>query len=199
MNSQITSTTALAHATTILIEAGYAPIPESELGIQASRMRGFEDLFGIVLFTVWESWTSLNSDWPSAQSQLVEMISRHVLKADKKAWEGYLVLLCLGKIGGGSKYELDRIRFDTHRVRKLIATGDELESLSSIDRILYPLLPLEISEVAIKEENTLDILPDMLSTKEISKDAVVRLVQAFQSNAPLVAALHGQVDKSDKR
>ena len=145
-------------------------------------------MVGVVAY---ETWTDLRRSWPDAQSSLSDLISDHVTKADPKSWEAYLVLLTPGVIGNEDRLEPQLIRSDTNRVRKILATGDELRSISNVERVLLPLLPLT-TEVSVADEgNLLDRLPDLLD----GDPGVVRvIVDAFRKQEPILERLHQHIN-----
>ena len=103
--------------------------------------RVFEDPYGIVAVHVFDSWRQLTEQWPVAQGRLVELISEHLTRPEPKAWEGYLVLLTPGLLPPTQRTRLNDLRYDTHRVRKLVATGDDLATLEDVQGTLLPLSP----------------------------------------------------------
>lgn len=189
-NSPLTGTDVLAAASETLISQGYTRVA-SDIGEQVWGANGrlFEDAYGIIGLVVYETWTELSSRWSDAQALLVQVISRHVSSAEAKAWEGYLVLFTPALLPSEARNEADRIRYDTGRVRKLLATGEELQSLSDIQRVLLPLLPLDEPGVSA-QESTLSMLPDLLGAKGLSKISVEVLVKAFLEQQPLLERLH---------
>src|SRR5712691_8733135 len=163
----MTVTDLLAEASRLLAENGYTEAgPTLTSSWLSSNGRIFEDAYGVVGVVAYETWNDLRSGWPDAQSSLAELISERVTRADPKSWEAYLVLLTPGVPGDEDRLDPQMIRADTNRVRKLLATGDELQSLANVERVLLPLLPLT-AEVAVADEgNLLDRLPDLLDVDE---------------------------------
>src|SRR2546426_1982003 len=125
----LTATDILATAAELLVSHGYSKSSDAiALRAPLPNTRVFEDTYGIVAVVVYETWEDLDTRWPDAQGFLVDLISEHVSSADAKAWEGYLVLLTPAVIGMTSQPDADRIRYDTTRVRKFLATGEELKT-----------------------------------------------------------------------
>ena len=123
---------------------GYSRVRDDKLGGQATaNARLYEDPYSVVSLIVYEAWSELASSWTDAQAELVELMSAYMTSADPKSWEGYLVLLTPGSASGDEVQSLSSIRYDISRVRKLVATGDELKQISDVERTLLPLLPLE--------------------------------------------------------
>ncbi len=186
----LTATDILAAAGEILVSHGYSRSSDTiSLETPLRNTRLFEDAYGIVAVVVYETWEDLSTRWPDAQGFLVDLISKHVSSADAKAWEGYLVLLTPAVIGMTSRSEADRIRYDTTRVRKLLATGEELKTVGDVERVLLPLLPLDEVEVG-HQESTLEMVPELLTKKGISRRAVEVIISAYLSQLPMLDKLH---------
>ena len=84
-----------------------------------------------------------------------------------------------------------QIRYNTSRVRKLLATGDELRSVADVERSLLPLLPLSgDAGLSEQQEEVMDLLPDILAKQEIAPNAVRVLLRAFIDQRPLMESLH---------
>lgn len=157
MNGALTTTSLTASATEILLNAGYSQIPESIISDGPfPNARAFEDDYGIVLLTVWETLKSLLREWTLAQAAIIELISARIPSTDPKASEGYLVLLCPASTKDSYQSRVDDIRYDTTQVRKIISTGDDLVSLDDVNRALAPLLPLDVQIVQDSKENVLE-------------------------------------------
>jgi hypothetical protein len=138
ITESLTTTNLLAAATKLLSNGGYTRA-QTLTGPQwpAANAGVFEDSFGIVAVIIYETWRDLESTWSEAQAAFVELISKQFTSNDAKAWDGYLVLLT----PAAAEYsDVTKIRYDTTRVRKLVATGDELKTLADVGRVLLPLL-----------------------------------------------------------
>jgi hypothetical protein len=171
-----------------LTENGYtAARPAVEGGWLSSTGRVFEDAYGVVGLGVFETWAELRHSWPDAQSSLGELISRHLTRADAKSWEVYLVLLTPGVIGNDEQLEPQLIRSDTNRARKLVATGAELRSISNVERVLLPLLPLTGDITVTDEGSLLDRLPELLTADQA---ALRVIINAFRKQEPILERLH---------
>lgn len=195
-NPGLTTTDILATATDLLTSdalgnQAYVSIDEGRRGEWPTEsVRLFEDRYGIVALVVYDTWSALSFDWPEAQAALVTVISKHFSRSEAKAWEGYLVLMTPGPLPSTDSEIAGQIRYDTHRVRKLLATGDDLSSIADVRRVLLPLLPLE-SELQLEEQaSVLDLLPSLLSNRNIETGPVQALIQAYLEQQPLVEALH---------
>ncbi len=181
----------MAAASKVLEENGYQRVPTERLGQWATtNARVFEDDYGIVAVVAFETWADLAENWPDSQGGLVELMSRYMSSEDAKAWEGYLVLLTPSMPGPAVQLEINRIRYDTNRVRKLVATGDELTSLSEVERALLPLLPLQVATASILAESVLDLLPMLLSRRGIPEDMTDAAIRAYREQQPIMERLH---------
>jgi hypothetical protein len=186
-----TSGTLLAAAGEVLQTHGYlAAKPEYLKNWTISNARVFEDAYGIVAIVVYETWQDLLSNWIDAQAALVDLISARVGRSKPKAWEGYLVLLSPSVMESGSESAAQSIRYDTSRVRKLIASGDEISGLGDVERVLLPVLPIKSGVAPDSEASVLDVLPEILVKKGIPSEAARSLIRAFSNQESLMDSLH---------
>lgn len=189
--NSLTTTNILATASECLIAGGYRRIEDRQASPFAGlNTRLFEDKYGIVAVIVYETWADLQSGWIKAQEALVELISRYFTSSDAKAWEGYLVLLTPSLVDIDARAEADAIRYDTSRVRKLLATGNELKEFADIERVFVPLLMLDPDLYVNDQESALDMLPQLLAQKGLPEGAVQVIIRAFSQQQPLVEQLH---------
>ena len=185
----LTVTEITAAATGCLLAHGYQEVDPARLGAAIEQGRFFEDEYGIVGVAIYETWGELAGRWQDAQGALVRLISEYVSKAEAKAWDGYLVLLTPASSTAGRE-AVELIRYDTSRLRKLVADGEELGSLSQVEDTLLPLLPLEPVAPALAERSALDLLPELLEDRAIAPALTVRLLEAYAAGEPLVEGLH---------
>lgn len=193
----LTAEALLAEAHELLERGGYRVLRDVEemLGIPSERGFLAEDKYGIVCVAVYRTWSDLSSAWPETQTALVAAISRQFTRAEAKAWDGYLVLLTPASLGPEAREEADQIRYDTSRIRKLVATGEDLTALSDVERVLLSLMPLESAEATIEDDaSLLAVLPDLLAQGGIDHTAVHTVVEAFRRREPLLEALHRQLE-----
>lgn len=191
MAQALTATQLLAAATEVLTDSGYAQVPvplDGSHGTPTSRI--FEDAYGIVAIHVFDTWTQLSEQWHIAQGQLVDLISDHLRRPEPKAWEGYLVLLTPGLLPANDRTTINQVRGDTNRVRKLVATGDDLGTLDEVRGTLLPLLPLAIDDPMSAQSGLLELLPELLSENDIPRDVTEVVVDAFIANDSIVERLH---------
>lgn len=188
---RLTATDLIAAASMSLEAGGYSRVSDDTLGgWAAANARLYEDPYSVVSLIVYEAWSELASSWTDAQAELVELMSDYMTSADAKSWEGYLVLLTPGSASGHEVQSLSSIRYDISRVRKLVATGDELKQLSDVERTLLPLLPLDAAPSVNGEGSVLDLLPSLLAGQGIDAGAVESIIDAFAAQQPLVESLH---------
>jgi hypothetical protein len=149
----------------------------------------FEDPYCLVAVVVYDTWQELFERWPDAQAALVDIVSARLGRSEPKSWDVYLVLLTAAFADTAAAREVNAIRYDTTRVRKLISTGEELRTLEDVRRTILPLLPL--TPVSLDPpRDILDLLVDALASRGIDRDDVSLLVSAFTKNEPLIPALN---------
>jgi hypothetical protein len=187
----LTATDLLASASSILESGAYKRV--QDVRVQqwpVSNVRIFEDNYHLVALVVYDTWDKLLSTWSDAQTALVELMSNHMINSDPKAWDGYLVLLTTGVLGTDDRKKADEIRYDTTRVRKLVATSEELMMTGDIKRVLQSLLPLEAGLHLDIGESALDILPGLLVQSGLEERYVKTIVKAFRDREPIIERLH---------
>jgi hypothetical protein len=184
-----TTTDLIAAASQVLLEGGYRQINGRfpEWGTPTSRL--FEDEYSVVGIAVFETCKELLHTWPDVQAPLVDVISRHVGSQESKSWDGYLVLLTPGLAPSESE-AIEEVRYNTTRLRKLVATGDDLKILTDVERVLRPLLPLRPERATLGQESALDLLPRLLAAQQIPEEVTRVVVDAFRQHVPLLEQLH---------
>jgi hypothetical protein len=188
MDDTLTSSQLLAAASESLESGGYAPVKHADGWASNSRL--FEDPYGIAAIVVYDTWGDLAETWRDAQGRLVELISAHLRRPEPKSWEGYLVLLTPAVLQSTSRSQLAAIRYDTTRVRKLVATGDELATIDDVEQAVLPLLPLNVEPQLHMGPALLDRLPDVLAGGGINLEAARTVVDAFRKNESILQRLH---------
>jgi hypothetical protein len=186
-----TTTDLIAAASQVLLEGGYRQINGQfpEWGTPTSRL--FEDEYSVVGIAIFETCKELLQTWPDAQAVLVDVISRHVGSQESKSWDGYLVLLTPG-LAPSESAALEAVRYDTTRLRKLVATGDDLKLPTDVERVLRPLLPLRPERASLVQQSALDLLPRLLAVQQIPEEVTRVVVDAFRQQSPLLEQLHQQ-------
>lgn len=134
----------------------------------------------------------MSNGWHLAQGQLVEAITASVHQREPKAWEGYLVLLTSGLLPPGDELVVSDMRNDTNRVRKIVATGEELSDLQQVHDVLLPLLPLALEGIDDSGGGVLEMLTTMLTEHGISLETSRTVVQAFTQNQSILESLHAR-------
>ncbi len=189
----------VAAATATMLTAGYQRVPEASISaVRSADFRVFEDPYGVVAIVVYDSWVDLKSNWPDAQGSLVDLISKFMHRSEAKAWEGYVVLLTPGVVPSSERLEVSLIARNTSRVRKLIATGEELLTINDVETVLLPVLPVNgaVATTTVSA-SVLEALPHMLETEGIPAEAVRTLISAFAKQESLLEALHRSRDSCD--
>ena len=192
---EFTSSTLLASVEELLQQNGYRLAGQRAVaGWDLPTSKLFEDPYSLVAVVVFDTWRELLTTWPDAQALLVDTMSAQLSKTEAKSWDAYLVLLTPSFTDTGGARDVNAIRYNTARVRKLIATGDELQTLEDVERTLLPLLP--VATVAVTSpRDVLKSLVEALIQRGLDPDDVTQAVSAFSSNVPLMPALHRGEDE----
>lgn len=188
----------LPEAARLLDEGGYRVVRDAAEILDFPPDRGLlaEDRYGIVAVATYPTWTELQEGWPVAQAALVDAMSARLAPSQPKAWEGYLVLLTPALVGPSARDDVERIRYDTSRLRKLVATGDDLKGLGDLRRTLLPLMPLQPAGPTAQEPS--DILDLIVSSADVTEEEsrLLNLVlTAFRERTPLLERLHEQLQQ----
>lgn len=185
----MTATDLIAASSGVLEAGGYQPIRTGFPEWDTASTRLFEDKYNVVGVAVFTTCAELLASWADLQGALVDVISRHVGQSESKAWDGYLVLLTMG-IAPSNDAEMEKLRYDTTRLRKLVATGDDLSTAGDVERLLRPLVPLRAARGSASEPTALDLLPGLLAEQDINQNTTEVLVKSFIDQEPLMDALH---------
>lgn len=189
MMATITTTELIAAATKLLDVGGYRQILNDDIDWNSSNKRLFEDEYNIVGVVVFETCSELLHSWVDYQELLVNIITKYINKKESKSWDGYLVLLTPGT--APSEFaEIEAVRYNTSRLRKIVATGDDMQSPTEVERVIRMLLPLESEVSEIRDLSVLDLLPDVLHEQGIAYEVSRPLIEAYQEQSPLLVALH---------
>jgi len=178
----------LAAAADVLISNGYQRVDVPSGWPSDSRL--YEDDYGIVALYVYDTWLRLKSEWNVAQGQLVDLISARLDKPDPKAWEGYLLLFTTANVPPDERREVTDLRYNTNRLRKLVATGDELDTVEDVHTALLPLLPLEVEAPTSSGSGLLARLPALLIDDGVDSRVTEAVVDAFVHNDSMMESLH---------
>jgi hypothetical protein len=188
-SAPLTPTDLIAASSNVLETGGYQPIRRGFPEWSTTTTRLFEDKYNVVGVAVFTTCAELLRSWADLQGSLVGVISQQVGHAENKAWDGYLVLLTAGMAPSGDS-DIDDIRHDTTRLRKLVATGEDLNAPGDVERLLRTLLPLRTEQSSISQGSAFDLLPDLLAEHGIHRDTTTVLVKSFSDQKPLMEALH---------
>ncbi len=193
MSSGLTATDIIAAATECLSSAGYSIVESDKTPVWTRRpARLFEDPYSIVGVVVFDTWAELSEGWGDAQAGLVESMSAYVGRAEPKAWDGYLALFTPAILPREETARAQSIRYDTTRLRKLLATGSDLTTLAAVRDTLLPLLPVRELSTTGSKESALDSLPRLLGKRGFEAGTIRDLIRAFRDQRSLMDALHGK-------
>jgi hypothetical protein len=184
----LSSTQLTAAATEILLKNGYRQVGAPKDSPILSRL--FEDEYGIVSLQVYDTWQSLRDEWNISQGQLVDLMSSRLGRPEPKSWEGYLVLLTVGDPPEADRQDVVDLRYNTNRLRKLVATGQELETVDDVQTALLPLLPLNVEPPSTSDAGLLARLPDLLAGEGVDRAVTEAAVTSFLHNESIMERLH---------
>lgn len=194
----LTASTVLYEAQRVFAASGYVIKREGldGLGLPAELCLLAEDPYSIVLVVAYAVWSDAVANWRSLQDAFVDAVSTRMTRNDPKAWDTYLVLLVPGELDPSQQSEAGTIRQDTSRARKLIAAGDDLNTLADVERAISSLLPLS-SEAQLRDvTDPLTSLARQLQRRGIDQSAVSAVIEAFRQNKPLLDELHAHLSES---
>lgn len=184
-----TSTDLIAAASQTLTNGGYQLVARKFEAWDTPTSRLFEDEYNVVGVVIFDTCGELLRAWPDLQGSLVDVISSQVGREEGKSWDGYLVLLTPG-VAPSEDAAIDTLRYNITRLRKLVATGDDLQSPTDVERVLRPLLPLGQERASLSQGSALDLLPKLLADQGIPKETTQLIVGAFREQSPLLERLH---------
>lgn len=185
----VTPTQIMAAATELLTGGGYTQVRRQFPEWDTTSARLFEDPYNVVGVAVHDTCADLLRSWADLQGSLVEAISSRVGQAESKAWDGYLVLLT-SSMAPSEQSSVEAIRYDTTRLRKLIATGQDLRTAGDVERVLRPLLPFTQEDAALREESALEALPRLLAEQGVPEETTRTLIEAFNEQESPLERLH---------
>jgi len=184
--TELTNVEVLGAVTEVLLGSGFEVGPELPLSA-GPQVRCFEDPVSIVGAVQYQSWGELRDEWIEAQSVLVDLLSQRLDRSDPKSWEGYLVLLTLDQPTDPA--EVDEIRRDTTRLRKVVATGADMSQVSHVEDALLPVIPLLDGTLRSGSGSILDRLPELLKAKHIDPNLTRQVVEAFEQDRSALEAV----------
>lgn len=191
-STRITTTSLLAAATEVLTNGDYVVVPGIPEWSQVT-VRLFEDVYNVVGVVVFETVHEMLRDWTDLQAALVGVMSGGIRRGESKSWDGYLVLLTPA-ISPSEGERIERLRYDTKRLRKIVATGDDLQTPADVQRVLSGLLPLSIThtaELADPSSSALLALPHILESgdSKIPAGVTQALIDSFRAQSSLLETL----------
>lgn len=184
----LTGTQLLATASSVLVHGGYRTIEAGFEGWNTLTSRLFEDEYNIVGIVVFETCSDLVESWPDYQGQLVSVMSKRLGRNESKSWDGYLVLLT-PSMAPSEDSQINEIRHDTTFLRKLVGTGETLGTSLDVERLLRPLLPLNLSLQTLESRSVLEMLPELLQREGITYDTTLMLLDAYAEQRSLIEVL----------
>ena len=169
----------LGEATRLLCDGGFVEVDSVNISPEF-ELRVFEDDRSIVGLVLYQTWEELDANWSAAQAVMVELMSEKVRPNDPKSWDGYLVLLTVDE---PARVEyVTRIKNDTRRLRKLVATGHELKTMASVQDTLLPVLPFNVTSSVASATALTDRIPEMLEDHGIERSLASAALRSFQEN-----------------
>ena len=169
----------LGEATRLLCDGGFFEADSVNISPEF-ELRVFEDDRSIVGLVLYQTWEELDANWSAAQAVMVELMSEKVRPNDPKSWDGYLVLLTVDEPARAEC--VTRIKNDTRRLRKLVATGHELKTMASVQDTLLPVLPFNVTSSVVSSTALTDRIPEMLEDHGIERSLATAALRSFQEN-----------------
>ena len=179
MPAALEASQVLGEATRLLCDGGFSQARSANI-LTEFELRVFEDDRSIVGLVLYQTWEELESNWPAAQAVMVELMSEKVRPNDPKSWDGYLVLLTVGESARAGS--VTKIKNDTSRLRKLVATGREMKTMASIKDALRPVLPFDVVSSVATSTGLTDRIPEMLEDHGIERSLATAAIMSFQEN-----------------
>ena len=197
--TSVTLTALVAQAAETLEDAGFQTVDPAETGgWRASATRVYEDAYTIVCIAAYETWGHLSSRWLEDQATVVDLISKHFVHTEAKAWDGYLVLLTPSAVPESDRSTAISIQRDTLHLRKLVADGGELRTVGAVRQTLLPLLPIE-EPYALEPRNVLDALVPLLTRHGVDEESAKVAIAAFRSQRSIIAELHALTERKQTK
>ena len=184
--SSLNQTQVLGEAKRLLDAAGFSDIGAINV-TPILELQIFEDDRSIVGLIYHNTWSELEANWLTAQSAMVERMSERIRRSDPKSWDGYLVLFTTDD--PTSTERLSKIKNNTNRLRKLVATRSELTALAAVKGTLLPVLPFDVANVDVSSARLTDRIPDMLEAQGIDRSLATAALQSFQQNQSPMAGI----------
>lgn len=192
-SSLFTVTNLTAATSKALFDAGFREVSlAASIDWKAAVVRVYEDEYSIVCVAIYETWADLDSHWMLDQANLIDLMSKNIVRANPKSWEGYIILLTPSIVPSSEREKAILIQRDTRHVRKLFADGGELNEIDDVTRLLLPLMPLE-EQGPLLSHNILDALPEMLSKHGVDREITQVAITAFRAQRPIIPEVHALI------
>ena len=204
MSESTLSPSAVAEQITyVLLESGARLISRSYYNSWPDRACAYEDEFAVVAIWPYDSFSELADQWLVAQDAMARLVSTNIVSPDPKAWDGYLILCTSDRVPVHLAAELNSIRADTRRLRKLVVTGDDLRDEltdlgTQVRRAIAPVVRLRI-DVADAHTDPLATITDRLLGTEEFKEDLQTVLNAYARGESTVPALHNAIAVETER
>ena len=184
------STTLLASSAKFLTDAGYRLVgSDAAADWHTAGSKLFEDPYSLVGVVVYDTWSELIEGWPDAQAKLVDTMATRLSSTESKTWDGYIVLLTPGYSEPATEANVSLIRYDTTRVRKLVATGEDLRAIGDVKRVILSLLPLASVDLE-SPRDILTVLQRALAKRGVDREDAELVITAFSRSESILPALY---------
>lgn len=189
----------LVSALASLVERGGArPVPRRLYEGWPSDAVVLEDNYSIIAFWPYESVSALVGGWGEAQESLSQLVSSALPSTDSKAWETYLVLCVPEAVAPYFQSQVNLIRADMQRSRKLIVAIDgPQDGISSIPRSIRlrravaPLVGLQVENMG-RARDPLVGLTGKLDLSDSSRESLEVAIRSYTLGRPIVETMHNE-------
>ena len=93
------------------------------------------------------------------------------------------------------RQEANAIRYDVRRLRKLVASSEEVQNLADVERLILPLLPITTAQLEV-ESSALDMVADILARRDIRIEDSRAVISAFLEQRSLMEELHDRITET---
>jgi hypothetical protein len=191
---RVETSTLVEHISFALVESGARLISRERYANWPEAAFAYEDDFSVIAVWAYESFRDLRDGWLSAQDAMGRLVSSNILSPDPKAWDGYLVLCTGDTVNTQLSAELNFIRSDTRRLRKLVVTGDDLDAdtvmnAARIRQAIAPILAIRLI-TADEQFDPLATLTSRVAGDSTFNTDLVTVLTAYSLGQPLVASIH---------
>jgi len=196
----VTSELLLTEITRLLAESEIVRVDSARHQSWPVGSMAFEDEYSVIAVWTFESVEELIARWGIAQDHVVDLLGANVIATDPKSWDGYLILVAMDGVPEEMVAELNSIRSDTRRVRKLVLTADDfpsrvfdpLELTPQVRRTLAPILDLDLDTTQGRAD-PLATLPSRIAGVLDSNAHLDVVIAAYEAGESPLKALHEQL------